>query len=128
MDYLGHQCDGQVHFYTQYMIHISTFLECRSLTDPDASVLREKHVAGLQVAMDDGRLVEEDEGLANLTADRADLRLRERLLQLLHDAVDRPARAELYVHLRRGTHIVSGFSSSCMMLSTAHTELYVHLR
>ena len=35
---------------------------------------------------------------------------------------------ELYVHLRRGTHIVNDFSSSCMMLSTACTELYVHLR
>ena len=69
-------------------------------TESHLSIGGEKHVPCLEISVDDEPFVQELQRLAHLVADKLDLRLSQRLLQVHHDAVQRPAPAELYVHLR----------------------------
>ncbi len=71
----------------------------RSLTEFHFGFGGEQYVSGLEIAVDHMARVEEEEPLADLVTDVADLRFGQRLLQLDHQLVDGATRAELQKNL-----------------------------
>ena len=102
-------------------------IELKWLTKSDLTVGSQQNVAGLEVAMNDKVLMQEVKCLTHLVTNTTYLWLSQRLLQFLHDAVDRAAATELYIHLwvknNKAIIDISLCPSACIILSTTTPPL-----